>query len=127
MCKVNMLGYPIEIDYGSHVRQRLYSRFDNVDIAFLEYRIEVLFSDEAVAEHLINEVRIGEDVILIDEDSGITFAANIGADTIYIMTVYNAFEYSGFRCGDQQQVLRFAKKNGFTAKRFERKRGNVYA
>lgn len=127
MCKVNMLGYPIEIDYGSHVKQRLYSRFDNVDIAFLEYRIEVLFSDEAVAEHLINEVRIGEDVILIDEDSGITFAANIGAETIYIMTVYNAFEYSGFRCGDQQQVLRFAKKNGFSAKRFERKRGNVYA
>lgn len=127
MCKVNMLGYPIEIDYGSHVKQRLYSRFDNVDIAFLEYRIEVLFSDEAVAEHLINEVRIGEDVILIDEDSGITFAANIGAETIYIMTVYNAFEYSGFRCGDQQQVLRFAKENGFSAKRFERKRGNVYA
>lgn len=127
MCKVNMLGYPIEIDYGSHVKQRLYSRFDNVDIAFLEYRIEVLFSDEAVAEHLINEVRIGEDVILIDEDSGITFAANIGAETIYIMTVYNAFEYSGFRCGDQQQVLRFAKKDGFSAKRFERKRGNVYA
>lgn len=127
MCKVNMLGYPIEIDYGSHVKQRLYSRFDNVDIAFLEYRIEVLFSDEAVAEHLINEVRIGEDVILIDEDSGITFAANIGAETIYIMTVYNAFEYSGFRCGDQQQVLRFAKKNEFSVKRFERKRGNVYA
>lgn len=127
MCKVNMLGYPIEIDYGSHVKQRLYSRFDNVDIAFLEYRIEVLFSDEAVAEHLINEVRIGEDVILIDEDSGITFAVNVGAETIYIMTVYNAFEYSGFRCGDQQQVLRFAKKNGFSAKRFERKRGNVYA
>lgn len=127
MCKVNMLGYPIEIDYGSHVKQRLYSRFDNVDIAFLEYRIEALFSDEAVAEHLINEVRIGEDVILIDEDSGITFAANVGVETIYIMTVYNAFEYSGFRCGDQQQVLRFAKKNGFSAKRFERKRGNVYA
>lgn len=127
MCKVNMLGYPIEIDYGSHVKQRLYSRFDNVDIAFLEYRIEVLFSDEAVAEHLINEVRIGEDVILIDEDSGITFAANVGAEAIYIMTVYNSFEYSGFRCGDQQQVLKFAKKNGFSAKRFERKRGNVYA
>ena len=49
MCKVNMLGYPIEIDYGSHVKQRLRSRFDDVDIAFLEYRIEVLFSDKAVA------------------------------------------------------------------------------
>lgn len=80
MCKVNMLGYPIEIDYGSHVKQRLRSRFDDVDIAFLEYRIEVLFSDEAVAEHLMNEVKIGEDVILIDEDSGITFAVNVGVE-----------------------------------------------
>ena len=90
MCKVNMLGYPIEIDYGSHVKQRLRSRFDDVDIAFLEYRIEVLFSDKAVAEHLMNEVKIGEDVILIDEDSGITFAVNVGVEVIYIMTVYNA-------------------------------------
>ena len=127
MCKVNMLGYPIEVDYGSHVKQRLRSRFDDVDIAFLEYRIEVLFGDEAVAEHLMNEVKNGEDVILIDEDSGITFAVNVGAETIYIMTVYNAFEYSGFRCGDRQQVLKFAEKNGFRSERFERKRGNVYA
>lgn len=127
MCKVNMLGYPIEIDYGSHVKQRLRSRFDDVDIAFLEYRIEVLFSEEAVAEYLMNEVKIGEDVILIDEDSGITFAVNVGVEVIYIMTVYNAFEYSGFRLGDRQQVLKFAEKNGFRSERFERKKGNVYA
>lgn len=127
MCKVNMLGYQIEVDYGAHVKERLRSRFDDVDIAFLEYRIEAVFSDEAVADHLMNEVRIGEDVILIDEDSGITFAVNVGSETIYIMTVYNAFEYSGFRCGDRQQVLKFAEKMGFRPGRFERKRGNVYA
>ena len=127
MCKVNMLGYPIEIDYGSHVKQRLRSRFDDVDIAFLEYRIEVLFSDKAVAEHLMNEVKIGEDVILIDEDSGITFAVNVEVEVIYIMAVYNALEYSGFRLGVRQQVLKFAEKNGFRSERFERKRGNVYA
>ena len=127
MCKVNMLGYQIEVDYGAHVKERLRSRFDDVDIAFLEYRIEAVFSDEAVADHLMNEVKIGEDVILIDEDSGITFAVNVGSETIYIMTVYNAFEYSGFRLGDRQQVLKFAEKNGFRSERFERKRGNVYA
>lgn len=127
MCKVNMLGYQIEVDYGAHVKERLRSRFEDVDIAFLEYRIEAVFSDEAVADHLMNEVKIGEDVILIDEDSGITFAVNVGSETIYIMTVYNAFEYSGFRCGDQQQVLKFAEKMGFRSERFERKRGNVYA
>ena len=72
MCKVNMLGYPINVAYGAHVKQRLRSRFDDMDIAYLEYRIEEVFSDEAVADHLMNEVKIGEDVILIDEDSGIT-------------------------------------------------------
>ena len=110
MCKVNMLGYQIEVDYGAHVKERLRSRFDDVDIAFLEYRIEAVFSDEAVADHLMNEVKIGEDVILIDEDSGITFAVNVGSETIY-----------------QQQVLKFAEKMGFRSERFERKRGNVYA
>lgn len=127
MCKVNMLGYPIEIDYGSHVKQRLYSRFDDMDIAYLEYRIDILFSDTAVAEYLMNEVKIGEDVVLIDEDSGIIFAVNVGVDIIYIMTVYNAFEYSGFRCGDRQQVLKYAEKSGFKSERFERKRGPIYA
>ena len=127
MCKVNMLGYPINVDYGAHVKQRLRSRFDDMDIAYLEYRIEEVFSDEAVADHLMNEVKIGEDVILIDEDSGITFAVNVGTDTLYIMTVYNAFEYSGFRCGDRQQVLKYAEKSGFRPGRVERKRGNVYA
>ena len=58
MCKVNMLGYQIEVDYGAHVKERLRSRFDDVDIAFLEYRIEAVFSDEAVADHLMNEVKI---------------------------------------------------------------------
>ena len=55
MCKVNMLGYQIEVDYGAHVKERLRSRFDDVDIAFLEYRIEAVFSDEAVADHLIHK------------------------------------------------------------------------
>ena len=32
MCKVNMLGYPINVDYGAHVKQRLRSRFDDMDI-----------------------------------------------------------------------------------------------
>lgn len=127
MCKINMLGYSIEIDYGRHVKQRLYSRFDDMDIAYLEYRIDVLFSDTAVAEYLMNEVKIGEDVVLIDEDSGIVFAVNVGKEVIYIMTIYNAFEGSGFRCGDHQQVLKYAEKSGFKSERFERKRGTIYA
>lgn len=74
MCRVNMQGYLMEIDYGMHVRQRLEVRFDRIDCNYLDYRIEVLFGDPEVADYLLNEVRIGEDVVLVDEDSGITFA-----------------------------------------------------
>ena len=30
MCRVNMQGYLMEIDYGMHVRQRLEVRFDGI-------------------------------------------------------------------------------------------------
>ena len=59
MCRVNMQGYLMEIDYGMHVRQRLEVRFDGIDCSYLDYRIEVLFGDPEVADYLLNEVRIG--------------------------------------------------------------------
>ena len=92
MCRVNMQGYLMEIDYGMHVRQRLEVRFDGIDCSYLDYRIEVLFGDPEVADYLLNEVRIGEDVVLVDEDSGITFAIAVYTDSIYIKTVYNAYD-----------------------------------
>ena len=101
MCKVNMQGFLMEIDYGSHVRRRLETRFDDIDSTYLDYRIEVLFGDEQVADYLLNEVRIGDDVVLIDEDSGITFAIAVSADMFYIKTVYNAYEDSTLLIGEK--------------------------
>ena len=122
MCKINMLGYTVEIDYGKHVRERLESRFDDMDCGYLDYRIEELFCEESVADYLMNEVRVGEDAVLIDEDSGITFALAVGTDLIYIKTVFNAFEPTPFLVRDREPVMRFAKSLGFRAERFERKR-----
>ena len=127
MCKVNMQGFLMEIDYGSHVRRRLETRFDDIDSTYLDYRIEVLFGDEQVADYLLNEVRIGDDVVLIDEDSGITFAIAVSADMFYIKTVYNAYEQSALLMGEKEQILRFAEKLGVRTERFERNRRNVYA
>ncbi len=127
MQKINMLGYLIEVDYGSHVRQRLESRFDGLSCDYLNYRIEVLFGEEAVADYLLNEVKIGEEVILVDEDSGITFALAVGTESIYIKTVYNAYDRTRLLAGDKQQILRYAEKLGFRTERFERKRRGVYA
>ena len=116
----------MEIDYGMHVRQRLEVRFDGIDCSYLDYRIEVLFGDPEVADYLLNEVRIGEDVVLVDEDSGITFAIAVYTDSIYIKTVYNAYGQAAFRVGEKQQILRYAEKMGFRTERFEKKRRSAH-
>ena len=126
MCRVNMQGYLMEIDYGMHVRQRLEVRFDGIDCSYLDYRIEVLFGDPEVADYLLNEVRIGEDVVLVDEDSGITFAIAVYTDSICIKTVYNAYGQAAFRVGEKQQILRYAEKMGFRTERFEKKRRSAH-
>lgn len=126
MCRVNMQGYLMEIDYGMHVRQRLEVRFDGIDCSYLDYRIEVLFGDPEVADYPLNEVRIGEDVVLVDEDSGITFAIAVYTDSIYIKTVYNAYGQGAFRVGEKQQILRYAEKMGFRTERFEKKRRSAH-
>ena len=126
MCRVNMQGYLMEIDYGMHVRQRLEVRFDGIDCSYLDYRIEVLFGDPEVADYLLNEVRIGEDVVLVDDDSGITFAIAVYTDSIYIKTVYNAYGQGAFRVGEKQQILRYAEKMGFRTERFEKKRRSAH-
>ena len=126
MCRVNMQGYLMEIDYGMHVRQRLEVRFDGIDCSYLDYRIEVLYGDPEVADYLLNEVRIGEDVVLVDEDSGITFAIAVYTDSIYIKTVYNAYGQGAFRVGEKQQILRYAEKMGFRTERFEKKRRSAH-
>lgn len=128
MCRINMQGFQIEVDYGSHVRYRLQTRFEDMDCDYLDYRIEVLFSDEQVADYLMNEVRIGDDVVLVDEDSGISFALAVGTNQIYIKTVYNAHErMSAMHVADKQQILRYAEKLGVRTEIFERKRREVYA
>lgn len=128
MCRINMQGFQIEVDYGSHVRYRLQTRFEDMDCDYLDYRIEVLFSDEQVADYLLNEVRIGDDVVLVDEDSGISFALAVGTEQIYIKTVYNAYErMSAMHVADKQQILRYAKKLGVRTEIFERKRREAYA
>ncbi len=117
--------YDIEVDYGSHVVHRLYDRFDGYDTGYLDYVLELFFTDKAVSDFLINDVRIGEDVVVIDEDSGISFAMNIGSDTFYIKTIYNSYEDT-MRIGDMQKVLNFGRQCGLRVREFRRKE-RVYA
>lgn len=124
--RFNLQDYSIEIDYGLHVVERLNTRFSNLDTTYLDFVIESVFTNETVSDYLINDVRIGDDVVVIDEDSGISLAVNIGLDCFYVKTIYNAFE-GNLLLGDMQTVLRYARKIGLRIEHFQRRRNEVYA
>jgi len=123
---IRMGDYQIEIDYGYHVRERLMSRFDDLDIPYFNFILNNIFSDPAVSDYLINEVKIGEDVVIVDEDSGVSIAANIGTECIYIKTIFNAYAESMF-VGEMQKVVRYAKEKGARTEAFVKRRKEVYA
>ena len=124
--RFKLQDYSIEIDYGVHVIERLYTRFSNLDTAYLDYVIETVFTNEKVSDYLINDVRIGDDVVIIDEDSGVSLAVNIGLDCFYVKTVFNAYE-GNLLVGDMQTVLRYAREIGLRIEQFQRRRSEVYA
>ena len=124
--RFKLQDYSIEIDYGVHVIERLYTRFSNQDTAYLDYVIETVFTNEKVSDYLINDVRIGDDVVVIDEDSGVSLAVNIGLDCFYVKTVFNAYE-GNLLIGDMQTVLRYAREIGLRIEQFQRRRSEVYA
>ncbi len=121
-----MQDYEITVDYGRHVVQRLRARFDDLDTGYLDFVFETIFTDENVVDYLLNDVRVGEDVVVIDEDSGISFAVNIGAECFYIKTLFNGWD-GRMLMGDMQRVLRFARRAGLQVEQFKRKREECYA
>ena len=124
--RFKMQDYSIDVDYGIHVIRRLNARFDGLSTAFLDFILETILTNEEVADYLINNVRIGEDVVVIDEDSGVSFAMNIGLDCFYVKTVYNTDEDNMF-VGDMQKVLHFARKDSLRIEEFQRRRTPNYA
>lgn len=118
--------YEISVDYGSHVIYRMRTRFYDLDSAQLDFVFENIFTDEKVADYLLNEVRIGEDVVVIDEDSGISFAVNIGTECFYVKTLFNGLD-GRMLIGDMQKVLRFARSAGVRVEQFRRQRSESYA
>ncbi len=124
--RFKMQDYSIDVDYGIHVIRRLNARFEGLGTAFLDFVLETILTNEEVADYLINDVRIGEDVVVIDEDSGVSFAMNIGLDCFYVKTVYNTDKDNMF-VGEMQKVLHFARKASLRIEEFQRRRTPNYA
>lgn len=123
---IRMGEYQIEVSYGYHVRERLMARFTDMDIPYFNFILSNIFSDPAVADYLINEVRVGEDVVIVDEDSGVAIAANVGTDCIYLKTIFNAYE-GNMLVGEMQKVVRYAKETGVRMEAFVKRRKESYA
>lgn len=123
---IRMGDYQIEVGYGYHVEQRISARFIDLDFSYFNYVLSNIFSDPQVADYLINEVKVGEDVIVVDEDTGFTIAANIGIESIFIKTIYNLYEGT-MRIRENQPVLRYGKRNGFRTEIFTRDKEKCYA
>lgn len=123
---IRMGDYQIEVGYGYHVEQRISARFLDLDFSYFNYVLSMIFSDPQVADYLINEVKVGEDVIVVDEDTGFTIAANIGIESIFIKTIYNLYEGT-MRIRENQPVLRYGKRNGFRTEIFTRNKEKCYA
>ena len=123
---IRMGEYQIEVSYGYKVRVRLMARFTDIDIPYFNFILSNIFSDPAVADYLINEVRVGEDVVIVDEDSGVAIAANVGTDCIYLKTIFNAYE-GNMLVGEMQKVVRYAKETGARMEAFVKRRKKSYA
>ena len=118
--RFKMLDYEISVDYGPHVINRLFARFYDLDTEYLDYILSTIFSNQTVSDFLINDVKIGEDVVVIDEESGLSMAVNIGTELFFVKTIYNAYE-GNLLIAERQEVLRVGKSGELKVEKFRLK------
>lgn len=118
--RFKMQDYEISVDYGPHVINRLFARFYDLDTEYLDYIFSTIFSNQTVSNFLINDVKIGEDVVVIDEESGLSMAVNIGTELFFVKTIYNAYE-GNLLIAERQEVLRIGKSGELKVEKFRLK------
>ena len=64
--------------------------------------------------------------MIVDEDSGVAIAANVGTECIYLKTIFNAYE-GNMLVGEMQKVVRYAKETGARMEAFVKRRKESYA
>ena len=118
--RFKMMDYEISVDYGPPVINRLFARFYDLDTEYLDYIFSTIFSNQTVSDFLINDVKIGEDVVVIDEESGLSMAVNIGTELFFVKTIYNAYE-GNLLIAEKQEVLRIGKSGELKVEKFRLK------
>lgn len=84
---IKMDGQDMELTLTRHAHDRIMQRsFLNPDDEF--FQLAFLLERDDVADYLLNDVRVGEDCVIIDEDNGVSYALNMGTDSVEVKTVF---------------------------------------
>lgn len=85
--KISMCGQKMEYSLSRHAFQRIGER-SRVSSDEVFFQLAFLLEREDVGDYLLNEVRVGEEAVIIDEDNGTSYVIAMGADTVDVVTVH---------------------------------------
>ncbi len=102
--EINMCGQKMEYTLSRHAFQRIGLRtvLSPDDVFF---RLALLLEREDVADYLLNEVKLGEDAVIIDEDNGVTSVLSMGLDHVAVKTVVCKEKTTFWTAMDQFTIL----------------------
>jgi hypothetical protein len=102
--EINMCGQKMEYSISGHAIQRVGMRtfLDSDDMFF---SLALLLEREEVADYLLNEVKVGDDAVIIDEDSGVTSVVAMGLNHVAVKTVVCKEKTTFWTAMDQFTIL----------------------
>jgi hypothetical protein len=102
--EIKMCGQKMEYSLSRHAFHRMGLRaFLTPDDMF--FRLALLLESEDVADYLLNDVRVGEDAVIIDEDNGVTSVVAMGVDSVTVKTIVCKEKTSFWTALDQFTIL----------------------
>jgi hypothetical protein len=85
--RVYLTGYPMDIKMSGHACQRARQRI-KADANDVLQRISLLLENPEVAEYITLDVKIGEDCVVFDADTGNSYVLVVQETEIVVKTVY---------------------------------------
>ncbi len=85
--KAHLNGYPMAITMSSHAYKRSQQRIKS-DANDVLQRIALLLENPEVAEYVMLDVKIGEDCVILDADTGSSYVLAVQETEIVVKTVY---------------------------------------
>lgn len=104
MLVATMLGEKIKVELSRHCMKRVKERTDYTTTSVL-YGIVALLEREDVAEYILLEVPIGEEIVILDKSMSYSFVIVIGTNEIIVKTLFCNSKNSNPYVGAQQPCI----------------------